>query len=141
MGGTIINHMLYADDVLFLFLHPDCNVKLLNISNDYCEWHDLMFNANKSMCMYFSININKHCGLPVIYLGNCVCQFVKEVKYLDVMIQSFMKTITDVASQTRYMQAIFLIRNFRYCQVSSAHSFSHVVLICIVVSYGLTLRK
>ena len=32
--------------------------------------------------MYFSIDMNKHCGLPVIYLGNSVCQFVKEVKYL-----------------------------------------------------------
>ena len=35
--------------------------------------------------MYFSIDINKHCGLPVIYLGNCVCQLVKEVKYFGVM--------------------------------------------------------
>ena len=28
--------------------------------------------------------MNKHCGLPVIYLGNSVCQFVQEVKYLVV---------------------------------------------------------
>ena len=71
----------------------------------------------KSMCMYFSIDINKHCGLPVIYLGNCVCQFVKEVKYLGVMIHSSMKTTIDVARQTRkfYMQANLLRRNFRYC--------------------------
>ena len=26
--------------------------------------------------------MNKHCGLPVIYLENSVCQFVQEVKYL-----------------------------------------------------------
>ena len=69
------------------------------------------------MCMYFSIDINKHCGLPVIYLGNCVCQFVKEVKYLGVMIHSSMKTTIDVARQTRkfYMQANLLLRNFMYC--------------------------
>ena len=54
--------------------------QLLNICNDYCKLHDLTFNAKKSMCMYFSIDINKYCGLPVIYLGNRVCQFVKEVK-------------------------------------------------------------
>ena len=30
--------------------------------------------------------MNKHCGLPVIYLGNSVCQFVQEVKYLGVII-------------------------------------------------------
>ena len=69
------------------------------------------------MCIYFSIDINKHCGLPVIYLGNCVCQFVKEVKYLSVMIHSSMKTSIDVARQIRkfYMQANLLLRNFRYC--------------------------
>ena len=67
--------------------------------------------------MYFGIDINKHCGLSVIYLSNCVCQFVKEVKYLDVMIHSSMKTTIDVARQTRkfYMQANLLLRNFRYC--------------------------
>ena len=67
--------------------------------------------------MYFSIDINKHCGFPVIYLGNCVCQFVKEVKYLGVMIHPSMKTTIDVARQTRkfYMQANLLLRNFRYC--------------------------
>ena len=91
--------------------------QLLNICHDYCELHDLTFNAKKSMCMYFSIDMNKHCGLPVIYLGNSVCQFVKEVKYLGVMIHSSMKTTIDVARQTRkfYMQANLLLRNFRYC--------------------------
>ena len=96
------------------------------------------------MCMYFSIDINKHCGLPVIYLGNCVCQFVKEVKYLGVMIHSSMKTTINVARQTRkfYMQANLLLRNLGIAlMMSSAHCSSRIVLICIVVNYGLTLRK
>ena len=67
--------------------------------------------------MYFSTSINKHCGLPVIYLGNCECQFVNEVKYLGVMIHSSMKTTIDVTRQTKkfYMQANLLLRNFRHC--------------------------
>ena len=67
--------------------------------------------------MYFSIDINKHCGLPVIYLDNSVCQFVKEVKYLGIMIYSSIKTTTDVVRKTRklYMQANLLLCNFRYC--------------------------
>ena len=97
MGGTIINHMLYADDICTVSLSSSRLQKLLNICHGYCELHDLTFSAKKSMCMYFSIDINKHCGLPVIYLDNCVCQFVKEFKYLGVMIHSSMKT----AGQTR----------------------------------------
>ena len=69
------------------------------------------------MCMSFSTSINKHCGLPVIYLGNSICEFVKEVKYLGVMIHYSMKTAIDVARQTRkfYVKANLLLHNFRHC--------------------------
>ena len=51
---------------------------------------------------------------PVIYLGNSICEFVKEVKYLGVMIHSSMKTTNDVSRQTRkfYLQTNLLLRNF-----------------------------
>ena len=91
LGGTLINHMLYADDICIVSLSSSGLQHLLNICSDYCERHDLTFNVKKSMCMYFSTSINKHCGLPVIYLGNCECQFVNEVKYLGVMIHSSMQ--------------------------------------------------
>ena len=71
LGGTIINHMLYADDKSIVSLSSSGLQNLLNICSDYCERHDLSLNAKKSMCMYFSTSINMHCGLPVIYLGNC----------------------------------------------------------------------
>ena len=68
---------------------------------------------------YFSTAMNKHCGLPVIYQGNCECQIVKEVKYLGVMILSSMKTTIDVTRQTKefYMQANLLLQtsDFRHC--------------------------
>ena len=92
LGGTIINHMLYADDICIVSLSSSGLQHLLNICSDYCERHDLTFNAKKSMCMYFSTSINKHCGLPVIH--------------------SSMKTTIDVTRQTRkfYMQANLLLR-------------------------------
>ena len=117
MNGTFVNHMLYADDICIISLSSSGLQQLLNICDDYCKLHDLVFNAKKSMCIYFSTTMNKHCGLPVIYLGNSVCQFVQEVKYLGVIIHSTMKTTIDVARQTRkfYLQANLLLRNFRHC--------------------------
>ena len=117
MNGTVINHMLYADDICIISLSSAGLQQLLNICSGYSELHDLTFNAKKSMCMYFSTSMNKHCGCPVIYLGNSICVFVKEVKYLGVMIHSSMKTTIDVARQTRkfYLQANLLLRNFRHC--------------------------
>ena len=96
----------------------------------------------KSMCMYFSIDINKHCkSRPEIYLGNCVFQFVKEVKYFGVMIHSSMKSTIDVARQTHkfYMQANLLLLNFRHC--SDDVKFTFFQSYCTVVSYGVTIRK
>ena len=60
--------------------------------------------------MYLSTSMNKHCGCPVIYLGNSICEFVKAIKYLGVMIYSSMKTTIDIAKQTRkfYLQANLL---------------------------------
>ena len=50
MGGTIINHMLYADDICIVFLSSSGLQQLLNICNDYCELQDLTFNA-KNLCV------------------------------------------------------------------------------------------
>ena len=140
MGGTIINHMLYADDICIVSLSSSGLQQLLNICHDYCELHDLTFNAKKSMCMYFSIDMNKHCGLSVIYLGNSVCQFVKEVKYLGVMIHSSMKTIPlmllDRHVNSKCKQIYCYATSGIALMMSSAHCSSHIVLICIVVNYG-----
>ena len=64
--------------------------------------------------MYSSIDINKHCRLPVIYLGNCVCQFVKEFKYLGVIIYSSIKTTIDVLDR----QVNFICKQI-YCYATS----------------------
>ena len=44
LGGTIINHMLYADDICIVSLSSSGLEHLLNICSDYCERHDLTFN-------------------------------------------------------------------------------------------------
>ena len=55
--------------------------------------------------------------LPRIILGNHICEFAKEVKYLGVMVHSSMNTTIDVARQTRKFSLLanLLLRNFRHC--------------------------
>ena len=87
--------------------------------------------------------MNKHCGLPVIYLGNSECQFVEEVKYLGVTIHSTMKTTIDVARQACkfYLQASLLLRNFRHCSDDvKCALFQTYCTNMIVVSCGLIRR-
>ena len=56
MSGTLVNHMLYSDDICIISLSSPELRRFLNICDDYCKMHDLIY---------------KHCGLLIIYLGNC----------------------------------------------------------------------
>ena len=119
--------MLYADDICIISLSSSGLQQLLNICSDYSELHDPTFNAKK---------YEKHCGCPVIYLGNS--EFVKEVKYLGVMIHSSMKMTIGVAKQTCkfYLLANLLLLNFRHCsdQLKITCSISDVLYQFILLS-------
>ena len=51
MNGTVINHMLYADDICIISRSSAGIQQLLNICSGYSELHDLTFHAKKSMCI------------------------------------------------------------------------------------------
>ncbi len=116
-GGRTLNHMMYADDICIISLSSAGLQLLLNMCNDYCIEHDLVFNVKKSQCMFFRCSVNKKSALPSIYLNGNLIEFTNEAKYLGVLLHSKLKTTIDVARQMRkfYMQANLLLRNFRYC--------------------------
>ena len=67
--------------------------------------------------MFFKSKMNKLCdNVHVVLSGNNI-DFVRETKYLGVIINSSMKTSSDVVRQTRkfYAQTNMLLGNFRYC--------------------------
>ena len=68
--------MTYVSFLLLQQVYNNCKIYVVATVN----FMNFTFNAKKSMCMYFSTSMNKHCGCPVIYLGNIICEFVKEVK-------------------------------------------------------------
>ena len=62
----------------------------------------------------FQHHYNKHCGLPVSYLGNRVCQFVQEVKYLGVIIHSTMKPTVICRALTKH-SILQVFQNAVFC--------------------------
>ena len=115
LGGKRINHMLYADDLCIVSLSSAGLQNLLSICDKYCASHSITFNVKKSVCMFFKSSVNKHCDYANVYLSGNHIDFVQEVKYLGVLLNSSMKTSIDVSRQTRkfYAQANMLLRNFR----------------------------
>ena len=109
--------MLYAEDLCIVSLSSAGIQNLLSICDIYCASHSITFNIKKSVCMFFKSSFNKHCDYANVYLSGNHIDFVQEVKYLGVLLNSSMKTSIDVSRQTRkfYAQANMLLRNSRYC--------------------------
>ena len=52
MGGRMINHLMYADDVVILSPSAKGLQRLINICAAYGDSHDIKFNHAKTVCMY-----------------------------------------------------------------------------------------
>ena len=65
----------------------------------------------------FKNKMNKLCDIVSVVLSGNNIDFVHEPKYLDVIINSSMKTSSDVVRQTCkfYAQSNILLRSFRFC--------------------------
>ena len=136
LGGKRINHLLYADDLCIVSLSSAGLQQLLSICDQYCVSHSLTFNVRKSVCMFFKSKMNKLCDNVSVVLSGNNNDFVHETKYLGVIINSSMKTSSDVVRQTLN----FIHKPICYCAISVIAPIiaSHFVLICTVALFGLT---
>ena len=121
--------MLYADDLCIVSLSSAGLQKLLSICDEYCASYSITFNVKKSVCIFFKCTVNKLCDNSTVFLSLNQIDFVQEIKYLRVLLNSSMKTFIDVSRETRkfYAQANMLLRNFRYCS-NEAYSNQYVLL-------------
>ena len=53
VGNVIINHLIFADDLLILAPSVAGLSKLLRICESFGESNDIIFNQKKSACLYF----------------------------------------------------------------------------------------
>ena len=115
IDNTLLNHILYADDLCLLSLSTSAMQQLLTICDSYGVQNDILFNPNKSMCMSF-----KPKGLktsePIMSLSGNALKFVVKAKYLGVWFEND-KTNADCSRQLRrmYAQTNSLLRNFHRC--------------------------
>ena len=49
LGGKFVNHMIYADDLCIVSLSSSGLHYLLKMCTDHCDFHDIKFNAKKSV--------------------------------------------------------------------------------------------
>ena len=51
IGGILVNHLSYADDMCLISLSSHGMIQLLNICDNFAISHSLTYNTKKSMCM------------------------------------------------------------------------------------------
>ena len=66
--------------------------------------------------MFFKHTVNKHCNNSTVFLSRNQTDFVQELNYLGVLLNSSTTTSLDVSPQTRKFcaQANIPLRNFQY---------------------------
>ena len=68
IGGEIVNHLSYADDLCPICLSLAGMLKLLNVCSNYATEPSLSYNANKSYSLCFKATIIKF-ERPTLYFG------------------------------------------------------------------------
>ena len=68
VGIEIINHLMYADDLVVMAPSVAGLLKLLRICELFGASHDMIFNQKKSASVYFISETLKGAHLPNVYL-------------------------------------------------------------------------
>ena len=85
IGGHLINHLCYADDLCLISLSSTGMQSLLDICNSYAIEHVLTYNSNKSYSLCFKPKYIKF-ARPCFYLNRLEIPRVDQCKYLGIKI-------------------------------------------------------
>jgi len=116
-GKKLVNHVMYADDLVILSPSSSGLQKLLLICEEFGSLHDIKFNPSKSMLMIFRSKCFKGVPVPQFIINQNNIQEVTQVKYLGHILNNQLTDDDDILRQRRQMYARgnMLLRNFRMC--------------------------
>ena len=120
IGATLINHLMYADDLVLLSPSAMGLSLLLSVCSAYGIEHDITYNSAKSNVMIFCCNKMKDIHIPNFLLNNVLLTRVTKYKYLGHCISDDLSDDDDMARQYRqiYAQGNALLRKCFMCTES-----------------------
>ena len=98
-GGTVVNHLMYADDIVLLSPSATGLSLLLHVCGKYGLDHDIRFNSNKSAVIIFRNSSVKDFSFPSFEMNGESIKEVPFVKYLGHVISADMKDDLDIMRQ------------------------------------------
>ena len=103
VGGTVVNHMLYADDIVLFAPSAKGLQKLLDISHTYGYNYDIEYNPSKSSIMY--IDSRKAGNARSMTIGGKILNVVTAFSYLGHIICDDLSDEADLKAKSRQMYA------------------------------------
>ena len=119
VGNILVNHLLYADDILLISPSAAGLRKLLGDCEDYGYCHDIIFNPKKSAIMICRNSNAKFASYEFQMLNEKIKE-KQEVKYLGHILTNTLTDDKDMLRQCRYLyaQGNILARKFYMCSES-----------------------
>ena len=143
VGNTIVNHLMYADDLVLLCRYSAGLQQMLKVCSQYGLDYDIKYNAKKSHIVIVRSNEDRKSIFQTFYMSDSSLAVCEEIKYLGHVISDDWTDDKDLYRQRCkiYSQANMLIRKFSMCSDSvkcclELTSHRYTLLNC-----GLTIRK
>ena len=123
VGGTFINMLMYADDMVLLAPSWNALQCMLNTLEAIVSSLSMTFNTRKSVCMVFNpVSRNKIVckSFPEFKLAGNSLNFVQQFKYVGHIIDNSMSDDADVDREIKklFTRTNLLIRRFHKCSVT-----------------------
>ena len=115
----IINHLMYADDLVLISPSTAGLQQLIDICQRFGIAHDIIFNPKKSAVMFFKPNDSINLNYPQFILNSESISSVVEYRYLGCIICDNLSDEKDIDRQKKkiYGQGNTLIRKFSMCSL------------------------
>ena len=115
IGGEIVNHLRYADDLCLICISSAGMQKLLNVCSSYATEDSLSYNANKSYSLCFKATTIKF-ERPTLYFGQMSSPNVIDCRYLAITIYAKNCDLDLIRQKRRfYANTNMLLRKFVPC--------------------------
>ena len=108
---------MYADDLTLLSPTAKGLQKLLDICSVYAQEYDILFNIEKSVCLYFEFKKFKLLNVPHVLLDGRKLDYHESHKVLGMVIECTGSDKQDISRQIRglYCRGNMLLRKFSQC--------------------------
>ena len=120
IGGVMVNHIMYADDLVIISPSAKGLQRLLDICADYSQSHDILFNDSKTVCMYMPANSSFYINTPAVFLNGRRLSFTVKYKYLGTLMTHDGSDEANLSRQRGffYARSNGLSKNFNACSPS-----------------------